>query len=243
MEPPYIILLGGATGVGHSTIAFKLSELYPVRGFQRTDTIREVLRMALSPYVNPEIFVSSYKAHQHLDSIYKDPQIMPRNEVVLGHIRQMECVFLGVESAISRDVRENINSIYEGVHIWPGKLKQAEWYNKSHRQKIADAYKKMGFELLRAEEYDKHVIEVLIDIENPEMHKKRFLQREIYSPLRPSDKYLDNMKNIRLIRDFLVDQANINGIPIIQNVNLEDAVNQCIAEITKKTDGKFLPKK
>jgi 2-phosphoglycerate kinase len=246
MNEPYIILIGGATGVGTSSISSKLSELYPVRGFQRTDAIRQVIRTLLSPLVSPEIFQSTYKAYENIDTIYADPQVMDLDKVLYGHVKQSEIILLGLDGAIARDIKEGISSIFEGVHILPGRLKQKDWYTKQIRIKMIESLKDFGVELLSLEKYDEHIIELLIDIDDPEQHKKRFSQkeqREIYAPTRKNQKYLDNFDNIRKIRSFLVKQAEKNKIPIIQNNDLEETVKQCVSEITKRTEGKFSPKK
>jgi 2-phosphoglycerate kinase len=239
MNAPYIILIDGATGVGSSAVASKLSEIYPVRGFQRTDSIRQVIRTILSPLLCPEIFQSTYKAYENIDSLYYDSKIMSLDKVIFGHLKQSELVFLGIDGTISRDIKESINSIYEGVHLLPGKLKEPDWYANPIRIKMIESLKDFGVELLSQEDYAEHIIEILIDIEDPEIHKQRFITREKYSPNRPSKKYLDNFSKIRLIRDYTFNLAEKNEIRIIQNIDLDEAVAQCKDEIAKKTEGKF----
>ena len=117
MKEPFIILVGGATGVGSSTIASELSKIYPVRGFQRTDAIRQSLRVVLGPLINPELFQSTYRAYENIDGLYEDPNVLNTNKVLYGHVRQSEMIMLAVDGAIARDIREKINSVYEGVHI------------------------------------------------------------------------------------------------------------------------------
>src|SRR3989344_8531725 len=108
MEEPFVILIGGATGVGTSSVASKLSEIYPVRGFQRTDAIRQVLRTILGPLSKPELFQSTYRAYENIDAIYGDPKVMGLDKVLYGHIRQSEIIFLGIEGSIARDINERI---------------------------------------------------------------------------------------------------------------------------------------
>lgn len=243
MKEPYIILIGGATGVGTSAIASKLSEEYPVRGFQRTDSIRQVIRAVLGPLVVPEVFQSTYRAFENIDAIYDDPKFLNFGKVLYGHVRQCEKVLLGVDGAIARDIEEKINSIYEGIHILPGKLGDKDWYNKSIRIKTDKALKSFGFNLLNFEDYKNHIIELLIDIKDLKVHRERIEKRgEDYAPHRPAKKYLDNFEKIRKIRDYIVELALIKEIPIIQNIDCNKALEQCIEHITKVTNGKFVPK-
>ena len=241
MESPYIILIGGGTGVGTSTVASELSKIYPVRGFQRTDTIRQVIRTIMGPLVIPEMFQSTYRAYENIDSAYEDPIVLHSPKVLYGHVKQSETVMLGVDGAIARDIEERINSIYEGVHVLPGKLNEDGWYNKMLRKKTAEALSQFGMRLLSHEDYANHIVEIFIDINDPNLHRQRLEQREAYAPDRPSSKYLENFDNIRQIRNFLVKEAESHGIIIVQNISLEEAVEQCIKHISARTDGKFMP--
>jgi|SRR3989344_3094037 len=241
MEPPYIILIGGATGIGTSSIASELSAIYPVRGFQRTDSIRQVIRTVIGPLARPELFESTYKAYENLDAVYVDP-LSQESNVLNGHIHQSDIVMVGVDGSVARDLKEGINSVYEGVHLLPGRFGQTSWYSRGLRVQFAQGFKHFGVVLLRYEDYADHIIELFIDIEDPDIHRKRFEQREIFSPTREAKKYLDNFDNIRMIRNYLVRSAKNNGIPIVQNdQGLTYAVKQCVDIISEKTHGKFMP--
>jgi 2-phosphoglycerate kinase len=242
MDSPYIILISGGTGIGTSTIAGKLSDLYPVRGYMRTDAIRQVIRTVAAPLTNPEVFQSTYRAYENLDSAYSDPIIMAGNLVLFGHVRQSETVLLGVDGSIARDIEEKINSIYEGVHILPGKLKEKERYDKCLRKKFAESLNDFGMKLVTYDKYIDHIIEIFIDIEDPNLHRRRLEQREEFAPDRSSEKYMKNFENIRTIQGYMKSLAIKNSIPIVQNTNLEEAVNECVRHISLQTQNKFLPK-
>lgn len=238
MENPYIILIGGGTGVGTSSVASRLSSIYPVRGFQRTDAIRQVMRTTAGIPTNPELFLSTYKAYE---AIYVDANTVSVDKVIEAHLRQCEKVMEGTEGAIARDISEGINAIYEGTNLLPGKFGESSWFQRGIKIKARKILLDFGLLFLNPEDYAKHFIEFVIDVQDPEVHKQHFLSREKYSPNRSSEKYLSNFDKIRAIRDYVVETAIKNNIPIVQNNNLDDAVKDCTEIITKKTDGKLMP--
>ena len=189
------------------------------------------------------MFKSTYEAYQNVDAAYDDPTVMGSGRVLFGHVRQSEIVLVGLDGAVARDVEERINSIWEGVHILPGKLKDPAWHEKDLKKRYSTALKGFGMRLLTPEDYLSHIIELFVDISDPNLHRQRLEERELYSPDRPAQKYLENFESIRLIRDFMFQMAARNSIPIIQNVNLEDAVKECIKQIAEKSKGDFVPVK
>ncbi|MGH2769233.1 MAG: ATP cone domain-containing protein, partial [Actinomycetota bacterium] len=62
LDCPLVILLGGATGVGKSTVATQLATRLGITRVISTDAIREVLRAAFSEEVMPVLYVSSFNA-------------------------------------------------------------------------------------------------------------------------------------------------------------------------------------
>ena len=46
--------------------------------------------------------------------------------------------------------------------------------------------------------------------------------------MRPFDKYLRGLPDIRRIQDYLVERAGKTGVPVIENASMEAAVDQVI---------------
>ena len=63
---PLIILIGGASGVGTSSIAFEVDNRLGIRNMISTDMIREVMRKIVSKELLPTIYESSYTAYRSL---------------------------------------------------------------------------------------------------------------------------------------------------------------------------------
>lgn len=107
---PLLLVLGGAPGVGKSTISTRLAVRFGITRIVTTDTIREVLRTVIPSTVLPELHVSTYESV----GTGADPA-----EV---YVRQARVVGGGLVSVVRRLMTERRSVIVEGVHLLPGEL-------------------------------------------------------------------------------------------------------------------------
>src|SRR5215213_1504325 len=116
LDIPLVILLGGATGVGKSTIATMLASRLGITRVIPTDAIREVMRSMFSEHLMPTLHTSSFDAAR----LVRSP--LPRNAdpVIIGFREQAAAVAVGIEALISRAVEEGTDLIVEGAHLVPG---------------------------------------------------------------------------------------------------------------------------
>jgi 2-phosphoglycerate kinase len=69
---------------------------------------------------------------------------------------------------------------------------------------------------------DALVVHCVLSIKEEEMHAAHFWVRDASSDgLRPVDKYIDSLTDIRLIQEFVVEQAGRAGVPVVENGNIE----------------------
>ncbi len=116
-----IVLIGGATGVGKSTIAARVASRLGVVRIISTDSIREVMRAFFSESLMPAIHHSSYDA----DKAVRIPLGSGFDSHVVGFMEQVEMVNVGVLAVLDRAVKERTSLVVEGVHIVPGMLASA----------------------------------------------------------------------------------------------------------------------
>jgi 2-phosphoglycerate kinase len=109
---PLVVLLGGATGVGKSTVATQLAHQLGITRVSSTDFIREVLRSVVPDAIAPELSRSSYE----LDQGRSHDGAQPHAEFE----RQAQQVLVGVHAEIGRAAREGMSLILEGIHLFPG---------------------------------------------------------------------------------------------------------------------------
>jgi len=111
-DKPVVVLIGGATGTGKTTIANELAHRLGIGKVLSTDTIRQIMRMMVSPDLLPAIHRSSFEA-------WRDH---PGGEkaVVEAFREQSTRVLVGVRALLDRTLQENESVIIDGVHLVPG---------------------------------------------------------------------------------------------------------------------------
>jgi 2-phosphoglycerate kinase len=73
------------------------------------------------------------------------------------------------------------------------------------------------------------VSQCLIAISDEERHASHFYVRDLDSEgVRPVAKYIDSLAEIREIQEYLVEQAEKAGVPVIENGDRERAVDEVL---------------
>ena len=120
LELPIIVLIGGSTGTGKSTVATEVAHRLGINRVASTDFIRQTMRAFFSPEFMPTIHYSSFEAGQALDEeVTGDPTI-------LGFVEQCRHVCVGVDAALRRALTEGWSMVLEGVHLVPGLVRELE---------------------------------------------------------------------------------------------------------------------
>jgi 2-phosphoglycerate kinase len=107
LDVPLVLLLGGATGTGKSTVATEAAHRLGITRLTSTDFIRQTIRAYFPPEEMPSVHVSSFEAG--------GPEGLEA-----GFIEQTRRVLVGVEAAIERALTEGWSMVIEGVHLVPG---------------------------------------------------------------------------------------------------------------------------
>ena len=116
LDVPLVILIGGATGVGKSTIATHLAHRLGIVRVVATDgSIREVMRSMLSAELMPTLHVSSFQT----DTVVREPT-RRSDALVAGFREQTAAVSVGIEALIKRAAADGTSIVIEGVHVVPG---------------------------------------------------------------------------------------------------------------------------
>lgn len=118
MERPLIVTLGGAPGVGKSTLATLLAGRVGVTRVIATDAIRQVIRAFFSHEFMPVVHYSSFEAGATVDP----EEVGDRDPDIVGYLRQVASVRTGVAAIVERAIQEGTPTILEGVHLVPGSL-------------------------------------------------------------------------------------------------------------------------
>jgi 2-phosphoglycerate kinase len=108
LDIPIVLLVGGATGTGKSTVATEAAHRLGITRVTSTDFIRQTIRAFFTPSSMPSVHVSSFEAGG------------PGGDAEAGFLEQTRQVLVGVEASIERAMREGWSMVIEGVHLVPG---------------------------------------------------------------------------------------------------------------------------
>jgi 2-phosphoglycerate kinase len=121
LERPLVVTLGGAPGVGKSTLASLLAARVGITRVIATDAIRNVIRAFFSHDFMPVVHYSSFEAGATVDPA----EVGAGDPDIVGYLRQVASVRTGVVAVTERAVAERTPMILEGVHLIPGSLGDA----------------------------------------------------------------------------------------------------------------------
>ncbi|HST25770.1 MAG TPA: hypothetical protein VLJ76_07245 [Gaiellaceae bacterium] len=120
------------------------------------------------------------------------------NPVLAGFFDQTRNVLVGMGAVIERALSEQWSIVLEGVHLVPGLLPPIEGALTVH---------------------------CILKIDDPEAHQAHFYIRDATSDgLRPVQRYLDALDDIRLIQSAIVERAERYDVPVIENRNIEHTI-------------------
>lgn len=114
LKRPLVVMLGGGTGVGKSTISAEISHRLGIERTISTDAIREIMRYMIPEEFIPILHESSFLADRHL----KNPFV--KNKLIYAFTQQVNLVNEGISAFIERGIKEGLNTIMNGVHLVPG---------------------------------------------------------------------------------------------------------------------------
>jgi 2-phosphoglycerate kinase len=206
LDLPIILLVGGATGTGKSTVATEVAYRLGVTRVTSTDFVRQTMRAFFSKDFMPSIHYSSFEAGRA--ALEADE---PGDPVLHGFLDQTRNVLVGVNAAIERALEEGWSMVLEGVHLVPGMVPTS----------IEGAL----------------VVQFVLAIRDLESHASHFWSRDRTTEgVRPFERYLDSLGNIRLIQDFIVERARRTGVPVIENANIEEAIGRAMELVLESAE-------
>ncbi len=118
--------------------------------------------------------------------------------LIAGFERQVEQVSVGINALIERATIERTSLVIEGVHCVPGAIE--------------------GLAQL-----DAVVVQVVVSIDDEDLHRSHFLARGD-SQRRAVERYLGAFGRIRRLQSYIIDHAQREGVPVVENSSLDDAL-------------------
>jgi 2-phosphoglycerate kinase len=206
LDLPLVILIGGATGVGKSTIATQLATRLGIVRVVATDAIREVMRAMFSEELMPSLHTSSFDAGNSL----RETSLQGGDRVIAGFREQTSAVAVGLNAFLERAAIEGTSVIIEGAHMVPGFVDLEPWDGRV-----------LG-------------IPLVITVEDADVHRSHFSARGSDVAPRPAERYARGFDNIRRIQKFIRSQALSHGVPVIPNYSLDQCIAAVVELVVER---------
>ncbi len=190
---PLILLIGGTSGCGKSTIATALANQLDIVRTQSTDMLREVMRTMISKRLIPILHKSSFSAWEALP--VQESRLAEYQEILVadGFLAQVDLLSVASEAVIDRALRERVSLIFEGVHI-----------HHSLVERIP-------------EDSDAVIAPIMLAVLKRKDLKERIKGRGTRAPERRSERYMEHFDEIWRLQSFLLSEADRTKTPIIVN--------------------------
>ena len=215
---PLIILIGGATGSGKSTISSEVAYRMDIGRIQSTDMMREIIRAYLTPEAMPTLGYSSFEAWRGLPANEKGKHSDGENPAIAGFLSQFATMKPALGAAITRAIKERHDLIIEGVHIAPTHLD----LEKSNNQAI--------------------IVPLMLATMEKAALRKQLKRRGREKTKRQASRYLEHLDDIWELQSYLLSEADNGGIPIITNWHIETTVNEVMNLVMAKVAKQYPPK-
>ncbi len=204
---PLVLLIGGTSGCGKSTVATALANQLDVVRMQSTDMLREVMRTMISERLLPILHTSSFAAWNVMAS--QQSQLEEDEDLLLaeGFRAQVELLSAASEAVIERALRERVWLILEGVHIHPS---------------ILDKIPQDG---------DAVIAPIMLAVLKRGELKDRIRGRGTKVPQRRSQRYLDHFDAIWRLQSYLLSEADRAKIPIIVNSRRDKVLREIMRTV------------
>ncbi len=205
---PIILVVGGAPGVGKSAIASEVAYRLGISRNVSTDSVRQALRSLIGPDLSPVLHSSSYSAWRaELLPSERDSIRPKRKRVLRGFLAQVQQLDPAVCAIIERNVTEATSLVLEGAHLVPG---------------VAPSKESDGATMVR----------VVMAVQDEEDHRRHFGVREGQTfKRRLQQPYLEHFTEIRIMQEFIREQAELEDVPVVEASDFDSAVEKVIEHV------------
>ena len=204
---PLILLIGGTSGSGKSTVSSELAYRLDISRHQSTGMMREIIRSYLSPQMVPTLKFTSYEAWRGLPGSSDGGGTAIENPVVNGFLSQFSAMKLALKATIERAIEDRHHLILEGVHVVPTEL---------------DLEMKTGEAI---------VIPIMLASMKKELLRKQLSRRGREKDRHQETHSLENLDSIWDLQSWLLDEAEKAGVPVIENWYIEDTVRAVLDHV------------
>jgi 2-phosphoglycerate kinase len=206
---PLIILVGGITGSGKSTVSSLLAHRLGIIRTQSTDMLREVMRQMIPKRLMPSLHESSFMAHRAMPRWESADGELAIPHMLDGYLMQAGEVRLGIEGVFSRAVREQVSLVMEGVHVHPALQQELSSWDGAV------------------------IVPILLATLKKKALKRQLQGRARMVSSRRAERYLENLDSIWELQSFLLSEADQHEVAIITENDPDKMVRGIMREIAE----------
>ncbi len=212
---PLILLVGGVTGTGKSTIASLTAHRLGIIRTQSTDMLREVMRRMVPRRLIPSLHESSFNAHRVLPRWGREDGTTVEPHLQDGYLMQAGEVAVGIQGVFQRAVQEQVSMVMEGVHLHP-----------ALQNELSDRV-------------DAVVVPSLLATIKRKSLRKQLAGRGASVSSRRAERYLDHLDDIWELQTFLLSEADQHDVPIITEREPDEMVRRLMRVIADRLEKEF----
>ena len=212
---PLLLLIGGITGVGKSSLATELAYRLGIVRTQSTDMMREIIRSMLPEQLNHTLSFSSFEAWRGLPSVDGSALTAGDGRVLDGFLNQFLAVRVALDATLRRSVAERQHLILEGVHVLPSRLR----LGKLRKGAL--------------------VIPMTLAATSQKKLRHRLEARIKREPGRSGARYLESFDSICELQSFLLAEADRSNIDILVGRDIDATALDALELISQKVMARF----
>jgi 2-phosphoglycerate kinase len=202
-QKPLVILIGGGSGVGKTSVSVALANHLRISRVVSTDSIRQIMRLMIAPDLMPTLHASSYTAWKMAGAVSVDDA----NPVISAFREQAIRVGVGVKAIISRAIEENDSLIVDGVHLLPDWLDLKPFKNEAN------------------------FVWLYLRIDEPAQYAARFQRRGNEARKRQAHRYMDNIDAIMAIQSYILARGKHHNIAAYENSDFEETTQNLLTNV------------
>jgi 2-phosphoglycerate kinase len=206
---PLVLLIGGTTGSGKSTISSELAHRLNIVRTQSTDMLREVMRLLIPQRLLPTLHASTFEAFQTMPSWEGAESMSVEPNMIGGYLSQAGKVGVGIEGVLKRAENEQVSLILEGIHVYP-----------ELQTSIASRSEAL-------------VVPIVLAVLKKKQLRRHLLGRGQQIASRRSERYLSNFDLIWELQSYLLAEADRLNIPIVINDDEDESVRLIMQTISE----------
>jgi 2-phosphoglycerate kinase len=212
---PLVLLIGGTTGSGKSTVGSELAHRLNIIRTQSTDLLREVMRLMVPERLLPALHTSSFNAWKTLPTAELTEEATFDGDFEQGFLIQASQVGVAIEGVVNRAETEQISLILEGVHVHPAL--------QDHIRNTSGVI----------------VVPILLAVLKRKQLRKQLKGRGHQVSTRRAERYLEHFDEIWHLQSFLLRDADRFNIPIISNTDQDETIRSIMTTIVDRLAEEF----